>query len=142
MEQLWCLAGRPDLVVPVPMPALAPHQKPKRVLNVASKNEILNYRRKHSLTDTLGHFPEASESAIKRAKKDEKRIRDDLHAGRGLLKMRQPLKKHKALGEKLNEFFPSKLGMPKEQLPEDFLRNSRPTPRCPTRSDDERRSSA
>ena len=100
-------ADRPAIQAAVSSTGLdaAPLKKPRRELNLAAKNEILNFRKTHTAKETLAKFPEVSPSTLKRIQRHAGQIEKAYHSGRGSTKRKVPLKMYKARGEKLHEFF-------------------------------------
>ena len=100
-------AGEPAIAAggPVTGPDAAPGRKPRRDVDLDTKNEALKALRQHSLEKTMAMFPEMSRSTIMRLPKKAAEIQKAVHAGKGSLKRRRPLIKYKPLGEKLYEFF-------------------------------------
>jgi hypothetical protein len=86
-------------------PDSTPAKKARRDLSLDTKNEILKFRSKHTLEQTLAHFPEASRRTAMRVKLDAAKIRKAVHAGKGTKKRRRPLIKYATLGDKMFEFF-------------------------------------
>ena len=94
-------ADRPAIQAAVSSTGLdaAPLKKPRRELNLAAKNEILNFRKTHTAKETLAKFPEVSPSTLKRIQRHAGQIEKAYHSGRGSTKRKVPLKMYKALGE-------------------------------------------
>ena len=86
-------------------PSATPARKRKRVLSLATKNEIIKFRKTHSLAETMACYPEASRSTIIRLKGKDREIQKAIHGGRGQVKRSKALSKYKALGENLHSFF-------------------------------------